>query len=146
MSKVAMTFARGWGVYNAGETAGFDADQAEAMEKAGVAVRAKDQPKEEGIVIASLKINIEDMAEFKEARASIEAAAAELEAKSDKLDARDAALDEREARLDAREAALADREAELRGAGEEIDADGVVIEKVADAPPEKPAGLPKQGR
>lgn len=39
---IALTFARRWGVYNAGETAGFDAENAEALITAGIASLAAD--------------------------------------------------------------------------------------------------------
>lgn len=37
---ISVTFLRAWGVYNSGETAGFDAATAAGLEKAGVAVPA----------------------------------------------------------------------------------------------------------
>ena len=153
--KVAVTFKRGYGVYNAGETAGFDQDHAFDLINAGIAVKAKDQPKP-ATIVASLAINIQDMPEFLEVKKALEEA-------GQQIDLRSAALDQREAELNAREAELDRRSADLDALADALaegDADETVIETVTEAgevtkpdadaagekAAEKPAGLPKQGR
>lgn len=64
---VAVTFLLPWSLYNAGETAGFDDERAEALISAGIAVEADEAVK----------------AEKKAARAAAKAAAAQAKADAD---------------------------------------------------------------
>ena len=138
MAKKAIKFQRGWSRYNAGETAAFDAAQADDLIKQGIAVLAKVQPKEE-VVTVSLNIDPRETDAFKEATAEIARAAQEVQ--------------DRAAELDKREASLADREAQLAAAEKAVDAldgEGDAPQRSAEADQgkavAKPAGLPKQGR
>lgn len=153
--KVAVTFKRGYGVYNAGETAGFDPDHAFDLINAGIAKKAKDQPKPATSTVA-LSLNIQDMPEFLEVKKALEDAGQQIDQRSAALDQREAELNTRESELDRRSAdldALADALAE-DDAGETVietvTEAGEVIKPDADAAgekaAEKPAGLPKQGR
>lgn len=133
MAKKAIKFQRGWSRYNAGETAAFDAAQADDLIKQGIAVLAKVQPKED-VVTVSLNIDPRDTDAFKEATAEIARAAQEVQ--------------DRAAELDKREASLADREALLAAAA--LAGEGDAPERSAEADQgkavAKPAALPKQGR
>lgn len=147
-NRVALLFLSAWGAYNKGDIAGFDADQAEALEAKGVAKKAPAQPT---VQLASLSIEL-DAEAFRKSEAFGEIAA-QLEAATDELNAREAALKERAAELagreydlDQREAAIAAIEAEL---GEEPGETEVVEPEAEAAPapaPGKASGLPKQGR
>ncbi|MTH76319.1 hypothetical protein [Paracoccus aestuariivivens] len=145
--KIALTFLRGWSRYNAGEIAGFDADQAEALIDQGIAEKAPDQPEAGDRVIASILIDPRDTDAFKEASAEIERAAQDLIDREADLAAREADLEARALDLDRREAALkVDPVAAPTEPAEVVDADGVVTEAKAEPAATGKAVLPKQGR
>ncbi|WP_406735886.1 hypothetical protein [Thioclava sp. GXIMD4215] len=131
MAKVAVTFLRGWSRYNANETAGFDADQAQELVDAGIAKWAPAKAKTGAGLVAT---SAADADAYKKAMKAVEDEAKRLEAVSADLEAREAALI-------AREEALA--------SGTVTDADGVVKEVAADektVADDGAASLPKQGK
>lgn len=139
MAKKAITFLAGWSRYNAGETAAFDEDQADALIKGRKAILAKKQPPEAGDqVTLALKVDVRETDDYKDAMAEIMEQAEGLAKLSAELDERAAALDDREAKL----AAAAEKAA--AGAAPVAD-DKPAAKSPADAA-DKPAGLPKQGR
>lgn len=152
MAKKAITFKTAWSRYNAGETAAFDAKQADDLIANKKAVLAKDQPKSE-IIHIDLSVNVRDSAEFKEIEADFERRANGLAQLSEDLDARQVDLDARAAELDAkaadlaaREAGLAEREASAAPSkADEAPAPDAVAKAAPEAAGKAPA-LPKQGR
>lgn len=160
MAKKAITFQSGWSRYNAGETAAFEARQADDLVKQGIAVLATTQPKPDTITV-SLGIDPRETEAFKEAIAEIARAGREVQDRAASLDqreadlvARAAALDGREAELAAREAALVDREKAAavppaegeKPAGAETDKPADQDAEKQSEPAAKSTGLPKQGR
>lgn len=160
MAKKAITFLSGWSRYNAGETAAFEAKQADNLINQGIAKLATTQPKPDAVTV-SLGIDPRETEAFKEAMAEIARVGQEVQDRDAALDQREAdlvaratALDEREADLAAREAVLVDREkaaAEQLAASEKpddtaTDRDAGAAQEKQPEPVAKSAGLPKQGR
>lgn len=154
MAKKAITFLSGWSRYNAGETAAFEAKQADDLINRGIAKLATTQPKPDTVTV-SLHIDPRETEAFKEASAEIVRAAQKAQDREAALDRREADLAARATALDEREAALADREKALEAlaAVEREKPDETATDKSAEAAQEKQpesaaksAGLPKQGR
>ena len=104
--KTALLLLQGWGLFNKGEIAGFDADHAAELVAKGIAAPAPDQPARTETV--TLAVDTQPL---------IDAAVADALAKAQTdFEALDKALDDRSAVLDQREADLAAREAALEAA------------------------------
>lgn len=154
MAKKAITFLAGWSRYNAGETAAFEAKQADDLINQGIAKLAPTQPTPD-IMTVSLGIDPRETEAFKEASAEIVRAAQEVRDGEAALGRREADLAARATALDEREAALADREKALEASApvEREKPDDTANDKDAGAtqerqpePAAKSTGLPKQGR
>lgn len=94
MGKKIVKFQRGWGRYNKGEVAGFEADQAEKLctgDKAVATMIGNAKPGKKTAPSAKVLNNRE---------AELSARETELDERAEELDAREAALIEREKALD----------------------------------------------
>lgn len=143
MTRKALRFLRGFGSYNAGETACFDADRADELIAQKVAVVAKDQPTADDSNTISLGMDPRESEAFK-------AAAAEIALAAQDVQERGSALDQREAELVARAEDLDRRAAEIKATGaaaaQEQALEATEAGADADKATGKATGLPKQGR
>lgn len=136
----AVKFRKSWNKYNAGETAGFEDDQAEALVKAGIAALVGPVSALPDTAVVQAMADVQRVAQREQVRLAQIAV---------EQDGRAEALARQEADLAAREAALAARFAELQAAmPAEPEAEDTVVDGGEDAPEEAEdaGGLPKQGR
>lgn len=133
-------FRKSWNKYNAGETAGFEDDQAEALVKAGIAALVGPVSALPDTAVVQAMADVQRVAQREQVRLAQIAV---------EQDGRAEALARQEADLAAREAALAARFAELQAAmPAEPEAEDTGADGGEDAPEEAEdaGGLPKQGR
>lgn len=133
-------FRKSWNKYNAGETAGFEDDQAEALVKAGIAALVGPVSPLPDTAVVQAMADVQRVAQREQVRLAQIAV---------EQDGRAEALARQEADLAAREAALAARFAELQAAmPAEPEAEDTGADGGEDAPEgaEDAGGLPKQGR
>lgn len=136
----AVKFRKSWNKYNAGETAGFEDDQAEALVKAGIAALVGPVSSLPDTAVVQAMADVQRVAQREQVRLAQIAV---------EQDGRAEALARQEADLAAREAALAARLAELQAAmPAEPEAEDTGADGGEDAPEEAEdaGGLPKQGR
>ena len=128
-------FRKGWNKYNAGETAGFEDDQADALVKAGIAALVGGVSAAPDTAVTQAMADVQRVAQREQVRL------AQITAD---LDSRAEALDRREAEIAAREAAAAAALAEAAAAAPATPE----AEAAEEAPQaeEDAGGLPKQGR
>lgn len=152
MTRKAVQFLRGFGPYNAAETACFDADRADELIAQNVAVEAKEQPPAADAITVSVGIDPREAEAFKKAAAEIALAAQQVQDRGAALDRREADLaarvedlDRRAAEIEAREATAQQVQSDGAGAGAD---DGATSDAASesDKATAKAAGLPKQGR
>lgn len=131
----SVKFCKGWNKYNAGETAGFEDDQADALVKAGIAALVGAVSAAADTAVVQAMADVQRVAQREHLR---------LAQIATEQDGRAEALERQAADLAAREAALAERLAEGAGAGGDPAGDAAApdIEKAE----EDASGLPKQGR
>lgn len=152
MTRKAVQFLRGFGAYNAAETACFDADRADELIAQKVAVEAREQPPAADTITVSVGIDPRETEAFKEATAEIAQAARKVQDRGAALDRREADLaaraedlDRRAAEIEAREAAAQQVQSDGAAAGAD-DGAGAEGASESDKATAKAAGLPKQGR
>lgn len=143
----AVKFRKSWNKYNAGETAGFEDDQAEALVKAGIAALVGPVSALPDTAVVQAMADVQRVAQREQVR--LAQIAVEQDGRAEALARQEADLAAREAALAAREAALAARFAELQEAmPAEPEAEDTGADGGEDAPEEAEdaGGLPKQGR
>lgn len=134
----SVKFHKGWNKYNAGETAGFEDDQADVLVKAGIAVLGGAISVGPDTAVTQAMADVQRLAQREHVR---------LAQIATEQDGRAEALAQREDDLAAREAAFAARLAEVEAAvaAEPPAPEGEDATSKADAG-EDVGGLPKQGR
>lgn len=133
----AVKFRKGWNKYNAGEIAGFEDDQADALVAAGIAALVG------GVAAAPDTAVVHAMADVQRVAQREQVRLAQIAVEQD---GRAEALAQREADLAAREAVLAEQLAALAAAVPEEPETGETGEDDGGDAAEDAGGLPKQGR
>lgn len=130
----AVKFRKGWNKYNAGETAGFEDDQADALVAAGIAALVGGVSAAPDTAVTQAMADVQRVAQREQVRL------AQITAD---LDSRAEALDRREAEIAAREAAAAALAEAAAAAPATPEAEAAEEAPQAE---EDAGGLPKRGR